>query len=289
MKKYLYVAIVAVFAIAALAGYDYFRFNDGRLHIVFCDVGQGDAILITTPGKKRILVDAGPDRKVLSCLNKHMPFWERRIDLVLLSHPHADHYFGLYHILDQYKVGSFGTEALVNESRNYQHLMQLLSVKRISQHTLFAGYKVELDKDLFLTIEGPTAEFLRTNSPDGTIDESQNFGNLLPRITYGSFDILFTGDSQKEGLLEAVERIGKPVDVLQVPHHGSATGLDEGILDELRPSLLVVSVGKNSYGHPTQYILNLASKKQIKLLRTDKMGDIEITTDGKQERYQVKN
>src|SRR6266496_901047 len=102
--KYLVLICLTVIALASLLTYQYFTFNDGKLHLIFCDVGQGDAILIKTPSDKYILIDGGPDRAVVDCLSRHMPFWKRNIDLMLLTHPHADHFFGMFYILERYNV-----------------------------------------------------------------------------------------------------------------------------------------------------------------------------------------
>src|SRR5437867_4244168 len=99
MKKVLYVTTVAVIFLIVFAFYDYSRFSDGKLHITFCNVGQGDGIFIRTPSGKNILIDGGPDKSILSCLAEHMPFWDRTIHLMFLSHPHDDHFAGLYYVI----------------------------------------------------------------------------------------------------------------------------------------------------------------------------------------------
>src|SRR5438105_9092865 len=113
MKKLLVLSSLTLFLLAGLCIYQYIHFHDGKLHIVFCDVGQGDAILIVTPNNKHILVDAGPDRKTIDCLSKHMAFWDRTIDLFILTHPHADHFSGSYYVLDRYIILGFATENII--------------------------------------------------------------------------------------------------------------------------------------------------------------------------------
>ena len=114
MKKVFAIGIVAFVSLGVFSFYQWFKFFDGKLHIVFCDVGQGDAIYIRTPKAFDILVDGGPDDSILSCLSNHMPFWDRKIDLVILTHPHADHLNGLIPLLQNSQGRSFATESLTN-------------------------------------------------------------------------------------------------------------------------------------------------------------------------------
>ncbi|MBI2430514.1 MAG: MBL fold metallo-hydrolase [Candidatus Levybacteria bacterium] len=276
-KKVVLISIVAVFSLTAISTYQYFRFFDGKLHLVFCNVGQGDAIYIRTPKQIDILVDGGPDEKVLSCLANHMPFWDRQIDLVVLTHPHADHIIGLLSVLKRYQVMSFATEELENDTVVFIELTNLLKEKKISQKYLSAGNRVKIKDGVMLNIVSPTKNFLRQTSPDGKIVESGEFGSLAMLLSYNEFDLLLTGDSQASQL----ETVQSSVDVLQVPHHGSKTGLTEDIIQVLYPKLAVISVGKNNYGHPNREIIGKLEKVGSKILRTDKNGDIEIVSDGK--------
>jgi len=275
---------MSVLALTLLGGiflYQYTKFNDGKLHIVFCNVGQGDGIFIKTPDNKYILIDGGPDKKVLSCLSSHMPFWERTIDLVLLTHPHADHFLGLYYVIDRYNALSFGTEDLSNKTGSFQELIRSIAEKKIQKRLVSKGAKWTIGKKLVLSIESPTTEFLRSTSPNGLIGESREFASLITHLSYGSFDLLLTGDSQAGELGRVGDRLQGRIDVLQIPHHGSGTGLTQQVLEKINPRLGIISVGsRNRYGHPNKQILSLLGDKNIPIQRTDKAGDIEIVTDG---------
>lgn len=260
----------------------YSRYYDGKLHVVFCDVGQGDAIFIRTPTNKNILIDGGPDRKVLSCLSQHMPFWERQIDLLILTHPHADHLLGIFFVLDRYITKSFATERLSNKTQAFTDLLQTIEKKKIPQQIVWAGDSWKIGKDVVISIDAPTEEFVQRTSPGGTIGESGEFASLITRVSYGAFSVLLTGDSQSEGLREVIAVRNEPVTVLQVPHHGSATGLTPEIVKALQPHLAVISVGKNRYGHPKPVTVQLLSSFEVPMVRTDKVRDIEIVSDGKQ-------
>lgn len=283
MKKYLLILSVLVVLLGSILIYQNITYNDKRLHIVACDVGQGDAIFIRTPSGSDILVDAGPDDKVLSCLARHMPFWDRDLELVILTHPHGDHFTGFFSVLKTYKVKVFATEDLENKTLGFGELMKMIKNQAISTRFVFAGDKFKLKDGIVLDIVGPTREFLRTTSPRGTIGESIEFASVETLVSFGKFSALLTGDSQVSELGEilpfAQDEI--PLSILQVPHHGSKTSLNSEILDILNPSLAIISVGKkNSYGHPSEEILKILKDKDIKLLRTDRDGEIEIISDG---------
>lgn len=272
--------IIAILFLGGIFVYQQILFNDGKLHVVFCNVGQGDGIFIRTPEGMDIIVDGGPDDSILSCLSNHMPFWDRDIELMLLTHPHADHLNGLLDILPKYKVTSFVTEKLENDTAAFRALHSLMEEEKIHQQYLFAGNKLQTSDGILIRIVGPTQSFLAKTSPNGKIGESREFASLETLISFGSFSVLLTGDSQAVELKEAIPSLDS-IDVLQVPHHGSKTGLDQEILDTINPKLAVISVGKNRYGHPSKEAIKILRDNDIKILRTDQSGEVEIVSDGK--------
>jgi len=281
MKKFLIFTLLACAALASLFAYQYFAFHDGKLHIVWCDVGQGDGILVTTPTDMHIMIDAGPDGKILDCLSRHMGFWERKIDLALLTHPHADHFSGYYYLVDRYTLNQFSTEDLINKTVGFAGLKQTLANHKISEKIVHTGDRWRVG-EVLLTIEGPTKEFEFRKNPDGVITNSAESASLVTLVTYGSFRALLTGDAPVDEMEEILDEGMTHVDVTQIPHHGSSTGVDERILDVLSPHLAVISVGAhNRYGHPKQSTLDLLQQKGIHYLRTDQVGDVEIVSDGK--------
>lgn len=286
MKKYFLIGTVLFLLLGYILVYQNIIYNDKKLHVVVCDVGQGDAIFIRTPQGADILVDGGPDDSVLNCLGRHVPFWDRTLELVMLTHPHADHFTGLFSVLKNYKVKSFASEDLSNQTIGFSSLMDKIKAQKIPLRFVFAGDKFKLKDGVRFEIVGPTEEFLRETSPGGTIGESSEFASVETLIRYGKFSALLTGDSQASELEDAIQLFdsaleSSTVSVLQVPHHGSKFGLNQEILDILNPKIAVISVGKNNkYGHPTAFILDLLKSKNIKTLRTDEIGDIEIISDG---------
>lgn len=281
MKNVLGIVGVGCFALLFFVGYQYIRFHDGKLKVVFCDVGQGDAILIKTPNNKYILVDAGPDRLVLDCLAEHMPFWQRKLDLMILTHPHADHFFGMFYVLERYEVKSFATEKLVNKTQSYEEFLKQLDEKSVPSQFISAKDQWVIGSVLFEVV-GPTQEYLAQTSPGGTIGEHNEFASVLLKVQYGTFSALLTGDSQVDGLEDASGQRDTAIDIFQVPHHGSLSGLNKEVLEAFKPSLAVVSVGRqNRYNHPHPQIMKLLQSHQIKSLRTDVDGDVVIESDGR--------
>src|SRR5581483_4503774 len=133
-----------------------------------------------------------------------------------------------------------------------------------------------------LDIVGPSSTFLRLTSPGGVIGESREFGSVETVVRYGNFKALLTGDSQAVEIEDALAGVSNPgIDVLQVPHHGSKSGLSEEAVRALRPALAVISVGKNKYGHPSKQTVGLLDSLNITYLRTDRVGDVEIVSDGR--------
>lgn len=276
----LFVTFLALIFLGAIFFSQQARFNDGKLHVVFCDAGQGDAIFIRTPKGADLLIDQGPNDSVLSCLSNHMPFWDRTIELAILTHPHADHFSGFFSILPRYTVLSFATENLSNKSEGFSRLRGEIDSKKIPLRYLYAGDSVKIGETR-LQILGPTTDFLQRTSPRGEIGETAEFASLITLVRFGETTFLLTGDSQAAQLDEAIGEV-KEVGVLQVPHHGSKTGLDESIVDSLKPRLAVISVGKNNrYGHPSNEVIKILGDEDVKILRTDENGEVEIVSDGK--------
>lgn len=276
MKKYLLIVAVLFFLLGGILVYQNITFNDKKLHVVFCDVGQGDAIFVRTPQGSDILIDGGPDNSILNCLGEHMPFWDRTIEIMILTHPHADHLTGLIDVAKRYRVLSFGTEKIINPTSAYKELIK--NLKNAQQKFLYQNDKFIIkDGTIFKTL-WPTEGWIERNRGENA---DVNGSSVIEFLTYENFKVLFTGDAQA-GVLERIGTLIGGLDLLKVPHHGSKTGLTAGILDILNPKLAAISVGKNNkYGHPAPFTLEILRNKDIKALRTDQTGDIEIISDGK--------
>ncbi len=268
---------------------------DGKLHVVFCDVGQGDAAYIRTPSNQDMLIDGGPDDRVLSCLGRHMPFYDRTIDVVLLTHPQKDHLQGLISVVQRYNVKYFIIGVEGNETAGYKLLVENLKKKNIPIKNLYTGDKFYLGKVEFDVLwpdkkwvaDKVQSSKIKAQSLVGAVlglstDTELNDFSYYLNLKYGTFSTLFTGDGDVH-MQPEVMKIGDlpQVTVLKFPHHGSKTAMLPMFLDKLAPELAVISVGKNSYGHPTKEALNMLLDNSIQYKQTDKEGDIEVVSNGK--------
>jgi len=284
IKKSIFIISIILFAFGGIFFYQYAKFNDGKLHLVFCDVGQGDAIFIRTSTGSNILIDGGPDDSVLNCLSKHMPFWDKNIQLIILTHPHADHYTGLISVIKRYNVMSYDTENVENPGFGTKILQDNLALKNLSAKYLQKGDKLTNQSNFSLLTLWSGADSVQdatNNSPSEAKNLDLNGFSVVELLSYGSFKALLTGDA---GIIvedKIAKEVGK-IDVLKVPHHGSKTGLSSLFLEITKPDLAVISVGaKNRYGHPSQEALTLLENNNIKVLRTDMNGEVEIVSDGR--------
>lgn len=249
----------------------------GKLRYIACDVGQGDGQLIITPSGQEILVDGGPNSKILDCLSAKMPFWDRKIELVVLTHPQQDHLAGLLDVIEKYDIDTLMTTGVGNESDTFKRWEELVNKKRLKIYRPKAGDELVIDDKTRLKILWPgegQAEEWKVKAPSDL-----NETVVVFKLVYGDFCAYLTGDITKE-ILETV--IDGKCAVLKVSHHGSKTGTSDAILEKAKPEVAIIQVGKNNrFGHPHKEVLDLLGSKGIKILRNDTDGAIEIDTDGK--------
>lgn len=247
----------------------------GRTLLHIFDVGQGDALLIEAPGGNQILIDGGPDASVLAKLGKVMPFWDRSIDLVILTHPHADHVDGLLEILKRYRVGMILESGVNHSIAEYALWHAEIAARHIPHVVATRGQVIHLGGGARLDVLTPFESWVNA-SPQNVHDAT-----VVTEIHFASSTALLMGDA--EAPLEHKLVLGGlgPVDVLKVGHHGSKTSTSEEFLNVARPRLAVISVGKkNRYGHPTRLILDRLLRYGVTIYRTDRDGDVTLTSDG---------
>ncbi len=259
------------------------RGPDGRLHVTFLDVGQGDAVLITTPDGKRLLIDGGPDpNRTLAALGHRLPPWQRSLDLVALTHPDEDHLAGLIEVLRRYRVGIVLDTALPRETPSglaWQALLQ----SRVTFHAsrviyAVAGTHLDLGYGAQLDVLHPAATPIAARSPG-------NDNGLVLRLSWGKASFLLVGDLSAEGEAYLLRQEGLPLDctVLKVGHHGAREGTTLRFLEAVSPQVAVISVGAgNRFGHPAPEVLDRLETVGAHVWRTDRCGDVEIVTDGEQ-------
>lgn len=259
---------------------------DDRLHIYFCDVGEGDAIFIKTPQNKQILVDGGSGERVLRCLSNAIPFYDRSLDLLVLTHPHADHVGGLINVLRTYQVQKVTFQQLVYSSADYQEFVDLVRRKKVPVLGVVAGRILALDQRVRAEVYTPLTKgelSVLGASFDPYDDENVNDSSMVMRLVCGDFAVLLSGDAGKEvQQLLLKQGIVGAADVLKVAHHGAKDGLDENFLKEVGPRLAVISVGRdNRYGHPHAETLEELKGAGVEVRRTDLNGTIEVVSDCK--------
>lgn len=265
---------------------------DGRLHLVFCDVGQGDAAYVRFPDGRDMVVDGGPNTKVMDCLGRHMPFWDRSIDLVVMTHPQKDHMQGLIEVFKRFDVAYFVRSDIANTTQGYVQLMDVVREKKIPQQFMVQGDEITIGTTSLSFLwpsemqiaKGSRARVTATDRSDvlgATVGDLNDY-SLVFRLRYGSFDVVFTGDADTrvESGYRRFPLADEVIEVLKVPHHGSKTGISEQFVVRLDPELAVISLGKNSYGHPSKNIVDILHSRGSRVLRTDERGDISVISDG---------
>lgn len=277
MKLKLLLIFFSFLFLFGLFVYQYQKYNDGRLHVVFCNVGQGDGIFIRTPNGSDIVIDAGPHSGgMTNCLARHMPLWDRTIEIAFATHPDADHISGFVQILKSYQVLSFNTSQKTTDTHVFAQIMSLIKEKQVPLHYLFTGDTYTIGSNTRLKTYWPTRAYVDSSN----IDSDTNSFSLVQTLEYGKFKTLLTGDIESQ-ILDSIFSGGVSVDIFKLPHHGSRTGVDSSTLDLIHAQLAVISVGvHNRYGHPHKQVIDELKKHNLKHLRTDEVGDIEVVTDG---------
>jgi competence protein ComEC len=261
---------------------------DGQLHLTALDVGQGDAILITTPSGATMLIDGGPDPDLLlRRLGERLPWWHRRIDILILTHPHQDHVAGLVAALERYEVGLILDTGRDYANPTYPRFLELARAEPGGRLvTARTGQRLRLDARTELTLLYPTPDDVASPLPEGDI----NNASVVGLLRFGSFTALLTGDAHVpvEEML-ATRGLLTTIDVLKVGHHGSRSSTGSTLLDVTQPRAAIISCGLgNAFGHPHQETLDhLGAMPGLRLHRTDLEGSVEVVTDGL--RYQVRS
>jgi competence protein ComEC len=272
--------LICLNAIAWLA---VFEMNHVKfLEVNFFDVGQGDAIFIETPLGYQILIDGGPDSAILEKLGKEMPFWDRTIDLIILTHPEHDHIAGLIEVLKTYKVEQILWTGVKRDTREYKKWLELIQEESTKQ-----GAKITIARaPQEINLQGSDPCNLQILWPvknlEGQEVKNTNNTSVIARLVFGENSFLFTGDAYKSVERKLIKAgIFLDSDVLKVGHHGSKTSSSKEFISAVSPEIAVIQCGKdNRYGHPYQETLACLEEYDIKILRTDLDGDIKIISDG---------
>ena len=245
------------------------------LTVYFLDVGQGDAILIDSPLHNRVLIDGGKNRKVLSELGRALPFGDRRIDVVVATHPDMDHIGGLPEVVSRYKVGMFLESGAESDNTVNDELENRIGQKNIPRVLARRGMVINFGDGTKLTILFPNQDVSKLDPNDASI---------VAKLTYGEESFLLTGDAElrTENILLNLNPVVLDSDVLKVGHHGSRSSTFILFAEAVSPEYAVISAGRgNTYGHPHKAVLDILKKVNAKILSTAESGTIKFETNGK--------
>jgi len=273
----------------------YKNWPDQQTHLIFCDVGQGDAILITR-GFWQMLIDGGPDDKILSCLNKYVPFWDRNLEVIVTTHADQDHIGGLIFVLKQYQVNTLFLSD-VNNTQTFDEF-RILLLKQLDRGLVvkkpFLGQLISPNSKLQAKVMVPNLnlndhKFLFSNINSETvlsdyfaflegISVGHNQRSIVLFLEIEKARILLTGDLEHTGEQALIDYgMTDKIDVLKAGHHGAKTSSLNKFIEELRPEICVISCAKfNRFNHPNGEVLKSLEQIGSKILRTDQHGNIEF-------------
>lgn len=245
---------------------------DHKFHIYFFDVGQGDSVFIETAENHQILIDGGPGNLVLTELSKVMPFFDRSIDLVVLTHPHADHINGLIEVLNRYDVGNVLLTGVSFQEPAYEEFLRILREKEVFIAKPDEDFRFgEVYFDILYPFESLEGEYF----------ENLNNSSIAMMVHYNGERILLTGDLETEGEQELIEAYGKNLkaDFFKAGHHGSRTASTYDFLLMVQPKTVIIQSGKdNSFGHPHPETLRNFKRIGVESVRrNDLEGTVELT------------
>ncbi|MBU1034160.1 MBL fold metallo-hydrolase [Patescibacteria group bacterium] len=323
MKKLLFLIFLGFFLQEML-----FKWPDQQfLHLIICDVGQGDAILLSF-GQMQALIDTGPDESVLICLNKHMPFWDKKIDVLVLTHFDDDHVGGFKDLSQVYaikylflpmtdykdseaflelkeqisslqKLGTMVKEPFLGQQIAFSEMSSGYQAKYNSTETLFLSFLTPfaLDREEYSVLEENKA-FL-WQKPENSLSAedwqklaykmSDNNGSIAIFAQFGELKVLLLGDLESTRELALINSgLITEVDIQKVGHHGSKTSSSMEFLLKTRPEIALISCGlNNKFKHPNQETLDNFESINTQVLRTDDLGEIELVLDG--QKFWLKN
>lgn len=245
--------------------------GDDTLHVHFLDVDQGDATLLITPSGKQVLIDGGPNLETLEHLGTYMPFFDRTIEVLVLTHPDTDHLTALPDVLRRYTVASIVLAGTEKSTAKYLDLLHEVETQHIP--VIWSNPLNDIVFD-----DGVTLEMIWPDANEVTQIEDANDASVTLRVVYEDYRILLPGDIEtlaEQKILESGRDVS--ADILKMPHHGSRTSSSTGFLLAVHPSLAIASTGQNNqFGHPHPEIVDRYEKLNISVRNTAEEGTISL-------------
>lgn len=269
------VALCVLLGITLGVWYAVFREDRrGILTVSFLDVGQGDSIFIDAPSGRQVLIDGGRDRSVLRELSRAIPWYDHSIDVVLATHPDADHISGLVDVLARYRVDTVIKSSVSGDTSIWSALLQAIEEEHAHVVVALRGQVIDLGGGAYLEILFPDRDVAHVET---------NTGSIVARLVYGKTSFMLTGDSPQaiEKYLVRLDAEDLASNVLKAGHHGSKTSSAEQFVGFVNPETAVFSRGcDNSYGHPHAEVVALFARFEIPTFDTCKEGTITFVSDG---------
>lgn len=256
----------------------YFSLSFGNnLKVTFFDVGQGDSALIETPNQGKIIIDGGPDNSVLAKIGRYFSFYDRAVDILIITHPDSDHLTGAVEIIKNYDVELViinGKKCATSLCGEFEKIIKQKNIKVLAAAK---GQEIDLGDGVKIKILLPEIQ-----TADTAAKESDNNSSVISLLSFGQDSFLFMGDAEDKEEIDLINAWPDlTADVLKIGHHGSKNSTNQLFLDKIKPKFSVVSVGaKNRYGHPTGEVLNKLEEISSEILRTDLGGDIKFISNG---------
>ncbi len=265
MRKKILLFLIILLLFLNILVWTVIKEESNYLEVVYFNVGQGDSIFIEFPSEFQVLIDGGPDLTVLEKLGKEMPFYDRSIDLVVLTHPDSDHLFGLIEVLKRYEIKNILWSGGEKDTALFKEWSRLIEEEGANIIIADSSKKIYYN-DISIT----------TLYPLDKVSEANNDTSVVLELKYRDVSFLFTGDIS----CKIEKEINIDTDVLKVAHHGSKTSTCKYFLEKTSPELAVISVGENNWNHPHPDVLANLKEFGIKTLITRDYGDVKIISDG---------
>lgn len=274
MRTYIFSSSVGLLLLAVLQ-FITLSPSDQTLRVYFLDVGQGDAALLRYPTGEHLLIDTGKDSKIFRELDKVLPWYNKTINYVLLTHGDLDHVGAMMDVLNRYKVQKVFVSEFFGKIEVEKEILERLKQEGADVHVLKQG-----DVLTFGTSVQNSLNIIHPNSTCYLTYNNENDCSLVGLLTYGKDTFLFTGDIGKEVEKQILPLVPENISLLKVSHHGSKYSTDEMFISKIKPDYSIISVGENSYGHPTPEVLETLSWASSSVWSTKEAATIVAASDG---------